>query len=190
MLNLILPDEQAYAYKNSLMRTGIVFLGGLAFIFCAGILLLIPSVILIRAKEADEARALLFLKKATPVLQEKDSLSLTARTLSGTLAVLEKNEFFEISPLVTAVLASLPKEVRIREFVYAQVEKKAGVTHTLSVKGTSASREALVSFSRTLEDHAFFSEVTLPIGDLVEMTDIPFSLAMTLTPAALTSVAK
>lgn len=183
MINLLSTTEKEMLYKNRLMRALVVFLGALTFAFAAGAFLLLPSVFLVLAKEKNERNQIGFLKKATPVLDEKDALVERARVISRKIGVLEKNDFFEIAPLVNDILSLKKKTARLTGFFYERTEEKSGgISRELTVKGTALSREALVSFSRALEENPAFSGVELPVSSLVQSVGIPFSLTLTLAP--------
>lgn len=181
MINLIPAEEKDWLYKDRRTRAAIVFLGALACAFSAGFFLLLPSVFLVLAKEENERDQIDFLKRTTPALQEKDALVETARAISRRTGVLEKNDFFEISPLVEEVLLLRKETLLLTGFFYERTEGKSGdISRNLTVKGEAPSREALVSFSRTLEKSASFSGTELPVSSLVQSTKIPFSLTLTL----------
>ena len=186
MINLLSPTEKEEIYKDRRTRALIVFLGALVCVFSAGFFLLLPSVFLAVAKEKSEQDQVEFLKKTTPVLQEKDPLLEATRAILRKIGILEKNDFFEISPLMTEVLSLRGTSVTLDGFFYERTEDKSGkASHKLIIKGESASREALVSFSRALERSALFSDAPLPVGNLVQNMEIPFSLTLTIAPEAL-----
>ncbi|OGG73053.1 hypothetical protein A3A38_01900 [Candidatus Kaiserbacteria bacterium RIFCSPLOWO2_01_FULL_53_17] len=187
MINLIPNEEKRLVYKERLARAIVVFLAEAALLFTAGALLVAPSVLLVATKESAGEERLALLKKTTPVFQEKDALLQNVRAVQGKIIVLEKNDFFEVSPLVTAVLAMDTGAIRLSGFFYEQKKGKSGTaTNILTVTGEAGSREALVSFTRALDESPLFSEVSLPVGTLVQSSAIPFSLPLTLSAAALT----
>lgn len=186
MINLLPETEKERIYADSRARAFIVFLGALVFAFSAGFFLLLPSVFLVLSKEKSEQEQIDFLRKTTPVLQEKDSLVLTTRAVSRKIGILEKNDFFEVSPLIAEILSLQGQSIHLTGFFYERTEDKSGkILDKITVKGDSASREALVLFSRALEGSAFFFDVALPVSNLVQSEAIPFSLALALSPAAL-----
>lgn len=183
MINLLSPTEKWAIYKNRRTRALIVSLGALVCAFIAGFFLLLPSVFLALAKEKNEQGQIEFLKRTTPVLQEKDSLIEIARAISRKVGILEKNDFFEVSPLVTEVLSVRGASVTLDGFFYERTEDKSGkISRKIIVKGEALSREALVSFSRALEKSVLFFDAPLPVSSLVQSAEIPFSLTLTLAP--------
>ena len=158
MINLLPPVEKEKIYADRRTRALIVFLGMIAFAFSAGFFLLLPSVFLVLAKEENERDQIDFLKRTTPVLQEKDALIEATRAISRRTGILEKNDFFEISPLMNEILSLQKDTVQLTGFFYERTEEKSGnISRKLTVKGGVPSREALVSFSRALEESASFA---------------------------------
>lgn len=183
MINLLPPTEKEAIYKDRRMRAVIVFLGAIAFAFSAGVFLLLPSLFLAVTKEKSEQDQIGFLRNTTPVLQEKDSLIEATRAVSRRVGILEKNDFFEISSLVNEVFFLRGGAVKLTGFFYEQTEDKLGkVSQKFTIKGTALSREVLVSFSRAIGESPFFSDVELPVSNLVQSAEIPFSLALIIVP--------
>lgn len=185
MINLIPAEEKDWLYKDRRTRVYIVFLVAIAFALSAGFFLLLPSVFLVLAKEENEQNQIDFLKKTTPVLQEKDALLESTRAVSRKIGILEKNDFLSISPLVAEILSLQGASIKLTGFFYEKTEEKSGgASRKLIIKGEAGSREALVSFARALEASPLFDDAPLPVGSLVQGAAIPFSLTLTIAPDA------
>ena len=187
MINLLPTDEKREAYKDRVSRAFIVLLGMAGAVFAVGALLFLPSLLLVVAKEKNVRNEIELLNKTTPILQEKELLLGKTRLVNQRIILLENNDFFEISPLVEAARALKGNAVHLSGFFYEYkaATKTTAAAHTLTVNGTADSRDALVSFSRALEESPLFSAVSLPVGNLIQSTAIPFSLSATLTAEAL-----
>ena len=181
-INLLPLEEKQELRKQALLRAGIVFFVAVTILFLAGAALLVPSVFLVVAQEKNIREGIAFLEKNTPILKDKGGLLEATRAVERKRIILQKNDSLALSPRISATLARKTFGVRVTGLLYEKTEEKKGVElEKFIVEGVSSSRDALVSFAKALEDDAFFENVELPVGNLVQSKDIPFSLAMRLT---------
>ena len=78
-----------------------------------------------------------------------------------------------VVPYLNTVLVKKVSGVQIINFSYTTVDASHA---TISLGGTSATRSALVSYVKMLQDSGQFSKVDLPVSDLAKDTDISFVL--------------
>lgn len=76
---------------------------------------------------------------------------------------------------VAAALTDLPVAVTLTEIRY-----KHGLDATIVLVGHATTREALLGYTKTLEENELFMEVELPISYLAEDTDLAFQITLTL----------
>ncbi len=175
MFNL-LPENLKQAIKREYRFRKLTII--LIFILCIQISFLIvifPSWIIslynekeIVAQSEDMNKSLSDLNVA-PIIDTIKALNKKLQTLNSSL------EYPQIIPLMDSVISKKTNAIKLTEFSYSlstngDVEFVAG--------GVSTTREALVSFEKSLEDSKVFSDVRLPISNLAKDKNIKFSISM------------
>jgi Tfp pilus assembly protein PilN len=154
----------------ALMLSLVIFLGGL---------LLIPSYFLARAS-ADASTRYVAALEETVGLRERSGVGATVATLAERVRILNEYAAAPVTPgIVTALIGAMPKGIALTSLSITRTSAGASV----SINGSAASRDALLSFATALKDVHAFSGVALPVSQLASDKDIPFSLSFIFTPA-------
>lgn len=88
-------------------------------------------------------------------------------------------EYPAFVPLMDTVIGQKTKSITLKQFSYTS---KDSASAELSIGGTSATRESLVAFVKSLEDTKAFKKVDLPISNLAKDKDIVFTITLTIAP--------
>ena len=142
---------------------------------------LLPAYLSSIAKKGS-AEAILELQKAEPVPTFDEETHKSVTDLNYKLQLVEsaqKNRFSVSESVLQAVIGKKQRGIRITQIAY-EVDTKKGTI--LRVRGTAASREALLQFRQAFERDAAFQGVALPISNFVKGENIEFNL--TLVPKA------
>lgn len=83
-------------------------------------------------------------------------------------------EYPKARPFIDKIISSKTSSIHLNNFVYALNKTDA----TISIQGISGTREALISFSKTLQDSKMFKTVDLPISNLAKDKNISFSMTL------------
>jgi hypothetical protein len=176
----LLPDSdkkilhREYNARVLLVILGFVFLT----ILVAGILLL-PSYVLTRSREQVALARDQDLSQSSKVQQGQTvNTTLTNdQTLLTVLAPATASTTESFSAIVQTVATDASSDAKIDSFFYS-ASPQAPVTVTINGMGTS--RESLVAFSHRLENEPAFASVVLPVSDLAQDSNIPFSIQIIL----------
>lgn len=82
-----------------------------------------------------------------------------------------------LEPALDRIIDAIPTTVSVQKVGFKFSADKDG---TLTVAGTAKSRAALVGFVDTLKKDPLFKNVSVPVGDLVAETDLPFTMTLTI----------
>lgn len=179
MANLLPQNDQMTLRTEQVHRFHIVVLLGLAATVCANAVFLFPSFLSARGRaaalEEDFAMTSRYIEE-----QEKSDAGTALRKLRdemGALLALEARASPKETLRVVSRAADREQGVFLSSLAF---ETGADGASTLSVRGTSETREALLSFGNLLEETEFFGDVAIPVSSLARSTDIDFTLALTL----------
>lgn len=82
-----------------------------------------------------------------------------------------------ISSRIAALLNERPEGIRVTSISFRASEGDGASSLTLS--GVSATRENLIAFKQQMEKQTDFESVRLPVSNLAEERDLPFSVIIT-----------
>ncbi len=109
-------------------------------------------------------------KDASPIAVTIDGTNQKLRAIQNTLA------YESFLPLINTILQNKTASIRLNQFLYTSIGRAMA---TVSLGGVSATREALVSFAKGLEQSGDFAKVDLPVSNLAKVTNISFLLNLT-----------
>ncbi len=137
------------------------------------VVFLLPSWLLGSIKQKTMADRVAMLEQA-PTTGHTTTVS---RTITSTNILLHSiNTSFAYppaKPLLDAILSGRGTGIRLSEFSYSVDD----ATHSsLVLQGVSNTRNALVSYVKSLQNSGLFTSVDLPVSDLAKDTDITFTL--------------
>ncbi|MDQ5969323.1 MAG: hypothetical protein QG579_480 [Patescibacteria group bacterium] len=84
-------------------------------------------------------------------------------------------EYPRAIPVIDDILSRKTESITIKELMYETSDKKSG---KVTLKGTSDTRDSLVSFVKNLEESDILEQVDLPISNLTKDKNIEFSLVI------------
>ena len=149
-------------------------------IFCIQFLFLIalfPSWLISLNKEQN---AILEMNNANESQLSKD-VGPIALTLTGTnqkLAILNGALAYQpVVPLFEAIVTHKTSAIHLTQFIYTSTGAK---TATLTLGGSSDTREALASFVKSLQSSGVFTTADLPVSNLAKDTNISFFVNITI----------
>ncbi|OHA26429.1 MAG: hypothetical protein A3D52_02140 [Candidatus Taylorbacteria bacterium RIFCSPHIGHO2_02_FULL_44_36] len=176
-MNLLPPKEKIENQRNYFYR----FLAGLTGAVLASLLLgcglLLPSYILIKAKQAELKANLVSLKN----LRQADGGEKVYKILE---AADQRVDFllFQPAPSLTAavkeILVRRPAGVKITGLTYHPQADAAGRSVAMALTGVAASREAIVAFVKELQTEPSFSSINVPVSSFAKGRNIEFSLTL------------
>ncbi len=172
MHNLLPPAQKKELRRLYLSRVAVVGLLALAVALIAGAVSLLPSLVLVAAERGavlSEYAALEELIATNADKSPKENLALTAE-----LAALLGAEYKQVPPStgIEQSLRALPEGVALTLLNY---NRRDG---TLYMEGAAARRDALVAFTRRLEQAGMWRAVELPISDLAPSVDLSWHLTL------------
>lgn len=166
----LLPEEaRARVAGEYKLRRTVMMLTALVVVFAMALIGLFPSYMLSKVKQT-EAGAL------APASSGKEGeWSIWLLDFNRKLDILSTSaEEEKISAFIEKVIAEKRAGIHLTQFNW----KKIGETATLSLKGISDDRQTLLSFESRLKDSGHFSQVTLPVSNLVKERDLGFQIEL------------
>lgn len=162
----------AKEYKKRLL---LIYVAIVTFACVAWIASLVPSYVLVTVRR-DEMLA----QKKVPVIgQDTDRIASIEKEID-----LAKAKLLVLAPVTSKqsmsfVLSKLFSRLSPGISLTALSATRGGANSTISISGVATTREALVSFSKTLEGEAFFKKVELPVSNFTKGRDVPFTISLT-----------
>lgn len=175
MFNL-LPKETKEAirreYRLRLLAV-VLFFGAATFLMASA--LLVPSLLLSRAKERATAAQYENLSKSIAI-GEAAHLDETLTAARDTLKlVLPPPSGTPLYVLLARIAGAKPARLALHEVT---VTTAASGKERLDLQGVAADRSVLLAFTDALEGLHLFEHVELPLGNLAKDADIDFSLTV------------
>jgi hypothetical protein len=169
--NLLTTDEKKAVRNEYYARLGVVGVLLVTGAVWVGALALFPTYITLSGE--------LSVITATPPETSTSTTSAEISTMRTTLVELERvGKTTKATDLFDRVFAVRPDSITISGLVYDHERL------VVSIEGVAETRDALVTYARTLEELPEFAEVPLSISDLAKNTRIRFRLNATIAPAA------
>jgi len=174
MINLLPPATQKKFTRRYYLRFFSFLFFGLALAVLIGAGLLVPSYFLARS-EAVSAERYARAVEETVGLKEQSGATQETAMLAEQVKILSS---FENVPVTAHALSeierALPKNISLEAIRIQHGDSGEG---TITVIGVSGSRADLLRFSEALKGNSFFNGVSVPVGQLVNETNVPFSFS-------------
>ena len=180
MINFLPPEATRAVKREYVIRTLSVWALLVALVALVAVVLLIPTYVLI----LHQLDAL-----AMEVVVAENSASThgyeTARVaLENTQTLATQLTVDHTGPTGSEVWRAIQdaqlNSITISAFSYEQTNAKspqgASLPQMVEVRGVAATREALAAFSAALERNPLFARAAVPVSDLAEDHDLPFTL--------------
>lgn len=185
LTNLLPLERQKTLRHYYFIRVGVV--GTLLFVALLGAasVLLLPTYVLLSQTEASKQA---ILHSAATALSSSDEQSLSARLLALTenakmLASLGASA--SVSTRFATLLAAPRVGITISGLTYIAGTGQKGsakpIPATMTIVGTSATRDTLRNYQLALQSVPFVAAAVLPVSAYAQSTDIPFTISLTLS---------
>ena len=172
MLNLLPREEKKHLEREFWGRLSIVILGGVMVTFIIGLTLLLPSLFLSKIRE----QALIEQSSKLGDVSTKEKRSALIGLLQetrGKIDILyEKEEKTSLRTIFDTILSHRNRGITITG-IYST---KGNDAVSLTLEGIALRRDSLITFSESLKDDSFFTDIQLPVSNLAEDRDIPFTI--------------
>lgn len=176
-MNLLPQKEKTENRWNYFCRFSASLAGALLASSFIGCVLLLPSYILIKVKQAELKTNLVSLKN----LREADGGEDVYRILEATdekVNFLSSKSALSLTMAIKKVIERRPAGVKIVGLSYQPQKDADNLSAKLSLNGVSNNREAIVGFVKKLQQEPSFSSINVPVSDFAKDRDIEFSLTL------------
>ncbi len=178
-MNLLSQEEKKENQRDYLYR----FLAGLAGAILASLLVggfaLLPSYVLIQAKQAELTIGLASLKNSQSISGSEKVYQLL-ETANQQINFLSLQSGLSLTAAVKEILARRPIGVTINSLTYHPQEGTDGqLVVAVSLKGIANRREAIMEFVKNLQTEPTFTGINIPVSSFAKDRDIEFSLTFT-----------
>jgi len=174
MINLLPRETQKKFTQRYYLALFSFLFFGLTIVALIGAGLLVPSYLLARSEAASAERYVGAIEE-TVGLKEQSGATKEVAVLAERVDILSS---FENIPITAHVLSeierALPAKVSLKAVRIQHGNPGEGA---VTVTGVADSRTDLLRFSDVLKGNVFFQGVSVPIGQLVNETDVPFSFS-------------
>ena len=175
MFNLLpdsLKEKIKTEYRLRLITSILLFVIFLQTLF---IILLFPTWLFSFYKEGEVT---LLVLRTTEFAVSSSSASVRS-VVNGTntkLNIINNSlEYVKFTPLLNAIISKKINGIHINRASYIS---QSSSQSTVLISGLSQSREALVSFVKSLKDSGLFQSVDMPIGNLAKNHNLEFSISL------------
>lgn len=175
--NLLPVEEKKMVRSDYSYRRMIVALVDLsALILIAGVFLA-PAYIVSHFRLKDVAQTAEILE-SNIALKKRADLGEIAAAMNKKVGALLAAKDTKMSAYVAGIERHRSPEIKISSFriAFTEKEKKAAI----AIRGTAATREALLAFTTRLKSDPEYASVDLPISNFAEERNIGFSLTITM----------
>ncbi len=180
MINLIPNQEKKKMTKDFYIRLlSLCFIMLSTCIFLASLLLL-PSYFFSSYKN-NTAKDKLGMQNSGEIPTFNKEASAIIEDINSKMNILEKSnksKFLVSEKIIQNILLKKPQNIQITQVSY---DDHVTAGKKISISGVALSRDALLSFRKSLEDSSMFKTIDLPISNFVKGANIQFYL--TLVPA-------
>jgi len=175
MINLIPNEEKNKIAVNFYYKlvTVVFSMFGLAVLFAT--FLILPSYVLSSIKLDISAERLNSQSKEPIPEVDQQTLSIL-NALNSKLDLLEKSEkekYLVSEKIINEVVSKKIDGIKINHISY---DNSATGEKTVTVGGIASSRERLLLFRQSFEDHSAFKNINLPIASFIKGSNIEFNL--------------
>lgn len=179
MINLLPLKEKKKIYQLYFIRLSIVSLFLLLIVLIVGTVLLLPSLFLSVVKERSAAERVLLAREALSLEEGRNVEAIIA-------SVNKKIGILALAPGVSATLNKAfrtiidrqPEGLKITGLLYEKDVLGDTGRGKIFIRGISSERDALIAFADLLKKESLFSEVDLPVSNLIKSEDIAFSITV------------
>lgn len=180
LTNLLPLERQHELFREYFLRLSVVFIALVTALVLVAAMLLLPTYIFLTQSAATKEARLANIESVLASSDEK-ILSAHLNTLSSNATILLATEkISSVSAILRSALAVPRNGISLSGFVYAPAT--GNVPGSLSLSGTSQTREALRAYQLALESAPFAVSADLPVSAYAKDTNIVFTITVILTP--------
>ncbi len=176
----VLPDILKEEIKKEYtLRLLLVIFLCIIFIQVSFLIFIFPSWIVSSYREKDIVSQIAE-SNTSPISNNANAVSSVVSSTNLKLNII--NTFLkypEVTPIFNAIVINKTPGITLNQFLYTSVQTDEA---SISLGGVAVSREALVLFSKTLEQTKIFKTVDLPVSNLAKDKNIEFTINLTLAP--------
>jgi len=177
MRNLLSQEDKKILHSEYKLRVAIVVIIFLFFTILFGGVELVPSYFISQSKERAAKEHLSIVKEAV-AKRGKDTSSIVLLETKEKLKLLAfSEENISLRNVFESVLDSKPNGVNINGIFYDK--SQTGKDTEILITGEADKRESLLEFKKLLGGEPQFTNVELPVSNLVSDRDIKFSIKIT-----------
>jgi len=158
-------------------RLGITVLSLAFVLLCVASISLLPALFLVSVKEERLALDLSLKGEEITPNAHKDTEILIGETQKQ-MSILRKGGGTEVSEAIIDILETKGDAITPIGFFFQKSSSDKTQEDKLVLRGKSATRSSLLSFVGELKKNARFKSVDLPVSDLVQSSDITFSITV------------
>jgi hypothetical protein len=163
--------KKEYKFRRLCVVFAFIILLQISFLIFLG-----PSWLISAYKESD-LKMELDTKNISSAISDINATAYIIKSTNAKLTIINSTmTYFPFSPSMNAILASKNSSIHLNELIYASTGSS---TANISVHGISNTRDALVTFVKSLKESNIFKSVDLPVSNLAKNKDIDFSITMT-----------
>ncbi|HET9641401.1 MAG TPA: hypothetical protein VFP46_00950 [Candidatus Paceibacterota bacterium] len=179
LTDLLPADRQAKVARYYFLRFLAVALWFVAALAAIGVMLLVPTYILLVTNA--QAKQAYLDSIGSSVTSEADSLSSRIALLNGEAAALDAlTTSRSASALIRQMLAIPRPGIVLNNFAYTPANgTKPG---TLVISGVASARDTLRNYQLAVQNAAFSKTASLPVSAYAQDSNIGFSITVTLAP--------
>lgn len=173
MRNLLPIESKKVIRREYMLRITGIGLIFVFFVFLFSSVFLLPSFFLSIAKEESVRDSAEIVRKSVE-LREQNSADILLEEAKQKLKLLsvDKESIF-VQDVVKKITGGKTEGLSIHGISYMDI---SGGRHRIALTGMAKDRDLLLSFRRYLEKEEIFTDVRLPVSNLVKDKDIEFSI--------------
>ena len=179
MINLLPLKEKQKIYQLYFIRLSIVSSFLLLIALIVGIVLLLPSLFLSVVKEHSSAERVLLARKALSLEEGRNvEAIITSVNKKISILTLASGVSLTLSKAFRAIIDRQPEGLKIIGLLYEKDVLGDTGRGKIFIRGISSGRDALIAFADLLKKELLFSEVDLPVSNLIKSEDITFLITV------------
>lgn len=171
MLTFLLDSYKSKVLKAYRMRLATLYLSLLSLVFLTGFALAIPQYAILNSKREVLQNTHAINTKNVEV----DEIKSEVNSIKSKLSIIKENG--SQAPIISILEKVLSKRGSGISITALDLSRGGGPA-SIRIEGTADTRDALVAFSKRLQEEPSFSNAVLPVKDLAKNKDIRFSITV------------
>ncbi len=178
MFNLLPENLRKVIKREYNLRLAIIVLLFIIFIQISSMIFLLPTWLITDYKEKDLQSRADFIKTGQVNLNIASTTE-NIKKINNQLSIMDKVlQYPELIPYINSILSKKTNAILINNIIYSNSDNKNA---SIAISGISGTREALLSFVKSLESSGLFKSVEVPITNFTKDKNFDFSLKITIS---------